>query len=122
MAMCTKVFGASVYVELNPVGYDEVKHVRYGVEGTCDVKGYLRPWGGKGWAIPFQIEVKTGKADLEKHQKAWAQKCQDLSVLHMVVTTESESEMTRVLAAAMNVLRLAQDGQIKDTSTSFRIE
>ena len=120
LVACSRTFGGNVYVELNPVGYDATKHTKYGVEGTCDAKGYV--WRDGEWAIPFQCEIKTGDADLEPHQRKWRDKCQNLAVLHIVLTCTEPSEKSRVIAAAMNVLRLAQDGKINDRSQSFRIE
>jgi hypothetical protein len=61
------------------VEYREV--VRYGIPGTADIWGFTfvicLP-------VHFSVEVKSGKATLQKNQKAWRKKVLEHNGIHIV--------------------------------------
>src|SRR3990167_1780973 len=103
MVECAMRWGKEVFCELNPVGYDEVHRTKYGVAGTCDVKGYITHIRRK-WAVPWQAEVKTGSGVLSKHQKAWMQRCDELGVVHVVVLCRDHADMNKAITDACNII------------------
>lgn len=72
-----------------------------GINGMADLGGVLQ--GGRA----FQIEVKTGGATLEAHQRAWRERMETLGVLYVIARAPHESDQE---AAAREVCRVLRAG------------
>ena len=61
--------------------------ISYGIVGAADIYGFAR--GG----AHIEIEVKTGKGDLEPDQRNWRAICDRLGVLHILARSLSDCSM-----------------------------
>ncbi len=65
----------------------QIVHLTTGLApGSADLVGILRPWGR--W---FALEVKTGGADLEPHQRLWHALIRDMGGFTAVVRSVDEA-------------------------------
>lgn len=55
---------------MTAVEFHSGKTVKMGQKGMSDLYGYVHAMG---IAIYIEIEIKTGKATLEKHQRKWGE-------------------------------------------------
>ena len=95
-------FASKAFVMKQVNGFDGSRKLRYGVPGTCDIRGYLY---GDALAIPFEIEVKTGTVRLERAQAAWLRLCARLHVPHRIASVHSDDDLDRVVSDTITWLR-----------------